>query len=358
MGEAAVRAGCRYYFGYPITPQNEVPEYMSSRLLEVNGTFLQAESELASINMVMGAAMAGGRTMTSSSSPGVSLMQEGISYLAALELPAVIANMMRGGPGLGNIAPSQSDYFQATRGGGHGDYRCIVLAPASGQELCDMTISAFDLADEYRNPVMILGDGMMGQMMEPVEFPEPIDPASLPPKDWTLTGAKGRPSRKIVSLLLDPKVMEELNYKLVRKYDAMVRNEVRWETHLCEDARLVVVAFGTAARIAKGAIQRVREMGLKVGLFRPKTLWPFPLKPLEELTRVIRHMLVFEMSAGQMVEDVTLAVRGQADVRLYGRPGGTVPTPEDLAHQISHYYYQAHLDEKDSNGGGLMGGVR
>ena len=329
LGEAAVRAGCRYYFGYPITPQNEVPEYMSGRLLEVNGIFLQAESELASINMVMGAAMAGGRVMTSSSSPGISLMQEGISYLAAMELPAVIANMMRGGPGLGNIAPSQGDYYQATRGGGHGDYRCIVLAPASGQELCDMTIEAFDLADKYRNPVMVLGDGMMGQMMEPVEFPGPIDPASLPAKDWTLTGAKGRPSRKIISLLLDPKVMEALNFKLVRKYDAVTRSEVRWESYLCDDARLAVVAFGTAARVAKGAINRVREMGLKVGLFRPKTLWPFPMEPLRQLSRLVRHILVFEMSAGQMVEDVTLAVRGQADVRLYGGLAVRSPRPRN-----------------------------
>jgi len=356
LGEAAVLAGCRYYFGYPITPQNEVPEYMSGRLLQVGGTFLQAESELASINMVIGASMAGGRVMTSSSSPGISLMQEGISYLAALELPAVVANMMRGGPGLGNIAPAQSDYFQATRGGGHGDYRCIVLAPASCQELCDMTVKAFDLADKYRNPVMILGDGMIGQMMEPVVFPQPLDPASLPPKDWTITGAKGRPARAIISLLLDPKVMENLNFKLVRKYDAISQHEVDWETYLTEDARLVVVAFGTAARIAKGAIKRVRDMGLKVGLLRPKTLWPFPMRPLEQMSRVVRHLLCFEMSAGQMVEGVRLAVNGQADGHFYGRPGGVVPTPEEVAHQISHYYYQAHLDQagpdKGPGGGG------
>ena len=219
-----MRAGCRYYFGYPITPQNEVPEYMSGRLLEVGGTFVQAESELASINMVIGAAMAGARVMTTSSSPGISLMQEGISYLAGLELPAVIANVVRGGPGLGNIAPAQSDYFQATRGGGHGDYRTIVLAPASCQELCDLTVKAFDLADKYRNPVMIMGDGMMGQMMEPVEFPEMTDLADLPAKDWTITGAQGRPSRALFSLLLTPKVLEDHNYKLVRKYDAVTRS--------------------------------------------------------------------------------------------------------------------------------------
>ncbi len=357
LGEAAVLAGCRYYFGYPITPQNEVPEYLSGRLLDVGGTFVQAESELASVNMVIGASMAGARVMTSSSSPGVSLKQEGISYLAGLELPAVIGNMMRGGPGLGNIAPSQSDYFQATRGGGHGDYRCIVLAPASCQELCDMTFRAFDLADKYRNPVMILGDGMIGQMMEPVEFPAAVDLATLPVKDWALTGAKGRPSRTILSLLLDPKVLENHNYKLVRKYDAVTRSETDWETHLTEDARLVVVAFGTSARIAKGAIKRVREMGLKVGLLRPKTLWPFPSQPLEELTRVVRHLLVFEMNTGQMVEDVRMAVKGQADVNFYGRPGGVVPTPEDLAHQISHYYYGAHLDEDGGSKDRLVGGL-
>ncbi len=349
LGEAAVRAGCRYYFGYPITPQNEVPEYMSGRLLQVGGTFVQAESELASINMVIGASMAGARVMTTSSSPGISLMQEGISYLAGLELPAVIVNVVRGGPGLGNIAPAQSDYFQATRGGGHGDYRTIVLAPASCQELCDLTFRAFDLADKYRNPVMILGDGMMGQMMEPVEFPEPVDPAGLPAKDWTISGAQGRPSRAILSLLLNPKVLEDHNYKLVRKYDAVTRAETDWEEYQLEDARQVVVAYGTAARIAKGAIKRVRAMGLKVGLLRPKTLWPFPEAPLKQITRIVRQLLVFEMSAGQMVEDVKMAVGGQAQVHFYGRPGGVVPTPQEVAHQISHYYYQAGFMDADDD---------
>ncbi len=357
LGEAAVRAGCRYYFGYPITPQNEVPEYLSARLLEVGGTFVQAESELSSINMVIGAAMAGGRVMTSSSSPGISLKQEGISYLAGQELPAVIANMIRGGPGLGNIAPAQSDYFQATRGGGHGDYRCLVLAPASCQELCDLTFSAFDLADKYRNPVMILGDGLMGQMMEPVVFPDPVDPATLPPKDWTLGGAKGRPSRVILSLLLDPKALEAHNHKLTRKYDAMARDEVRWEEHRCEDAEMVVVAYGTAARIVKGAIKRVRQMGFKVGLFRPISLWPFPLAPLGQLARRVRHLLVFEMSSGQMVEDVQIAVKGRAEVHFYGRPGGVVPTPDEVAHQISHYYCSAHLDQGGAAPGERAGGA-
>ncbi|KMY67457.1 2-ketoisovalerate ferredoxin oxidoreductase [Desulfocarbo indianensis] len=357
LGEAAVRAGCRYYFGYPITPQNEVPEYLSGRLLEVGGTFVQAESELSSINMVIGAAMAGGRVMTSSSSPGISLKQEGISYLAGQEMPAVIANMIRGGPGLGNIAPAQSDYFQATRGGGHGDYRCLVLAPASCQELCDLTFSAFDLADKYRNPVMILGDGLMGQMMEPVEFPEPVDPAALPKKDWILDGAKGRPSRIILSMLLDPKRLEAHNYKLTRKYDAMTAAEQRWEEYQCDDALLVVVAYGTAARIVKGAIKRVREMGLKVGLFRPISLYPFPKEPLSRLTQRVRQVLVFEMSSGQMVEDVQIAVKSQAEVHFYGRPGGVIPTPEEVAHQISHYYHNAHLAQGEAADGRRAGGA-
>ena len=350
LGEAAVRAGCRYYFGYPITPQNEVPEYLSARLLDVGGTFIQAESELSSVNMVIGASMAGGRVMTSSSSPGISLKQEGISYLAGQELPAVIANMIRGGPGLGNIAPAQSDYFQATRGGGHGDYRCLVLAPASCQELCDLTYSAFDLADKYRNPVMILGDGLMGQMMEPVEFPEMVDPAKLPQKDWILDGKKGRDSRVILSLLLDPKTLEAHNFKLTRKYDAMTRAEQRWEEHMCDDAEFVVVAYGTAARIVKGAIKRVREMGMKVGLFRPISLWPFPMQPLNQLSRRVRHLLAFEMSSGQMVEDVQIAVKGQAEVYFYGRPGGVIPTPDEVAHQISHYYHNAHLPKGEAGG--------
>ena len=348
LGEAAVRAGCRYYFGYPITPQNEVPEYLSARLPEVGGTFIQAESELASINMVIGAAMAGARAMTSSSSPGISLMQEGISFLAGLELPAVIANIVRGGPGLGNIAPAQSDYYQATRGGGHGDYRCIVLAPSSCQELCDMTVRAFDLADRYRTPVIILGDGMIGQMMEPVEFPEPIDPGALPEKSWALRGAQGRESRAILSLLLDPEILEERNYKLLRKYDVIEREVPDSESFETDDAKLVVVAYGTAARIARGAVRRVREAGLKVGLLQPRTLWPFPGRALAELAqRGIGRFLAFEMSTGQMVDDVRLTLGGAAEVEFFGRPGGVVSTPEEVAHQISHRYHQAGLDADD-----------
>lgn len=341
VAEAAVRAGCRYYFGYPITPQNETPEYMADRLSKLNGAaFIQAESEIAAINMVIGASMAGARVMTSSSSPGISLKQEGISFLAALELPAVIVNMSRGGPGLGNIAPAQSDYFQATRGGGHGDYRTIVLAPWSGQELADLVFEAFDLADSYRIPVVILGDGMLGQMMEPVEFRPDVQPDSLPLKDWTLTGADGRSSRIIRSLLLDPVQEEEHNWKLMRKYEKIARDETRWSTFETEDAEMIVVAFGTAARIAKGAVKRVREQGLKVGLVRPVSLWPFPSGVIRELSKKVKHFFVFEMNMGQMVEDVKLALEGNGAVHFYGRPGGIILTPLELSRTIASQYHR------------------
>lgn len=340
LGEAAIRAGCRAYFGYPITPQNELPEYMASAFAKMDdAVFVQAESELASINMVIGASVAGARVMTSSSSPGISLKQEGISYLAAMELPAVIVNMMRGGPGLGNIAPAQGDYFQATKGGGHGDYRLIVFAPAYGQEIADMTRAAFELADQYRTPVMILGDGMMGQMMEPVIFPDPINPADLPRKEWVLDGCKGRPSRIVRSLWLDVDKEEELNWRLFRKYEVITRELQDCEAYMVDDADLAVVAYGTAARIAKGGVHRAREMGIKAGLFRPKTLWPFPADKLAELSRTVNQFLVFEMSTGQMVEDVRLAVEGRADVSFYGRPGGVVSTPEELANAVSAAYH-------------------
>jgi 2-oxoglutarate ferredoxin oxidoreductase subunit alpha len=344
VGESAVRAGCRFYFGYPITPQNEIPEYMSERLSKLEGgVFIQAESEIASIHMVIGASMAGGRAMTSSSGPGISLKQEGISFLSALELPAVIVNMTRGGPGLGNIAPAQSDYFQATRGGGHGDYRTIVFGPNSCQELADLTFESFDLADKYRIPVLILGDGMLGQMMEPVELPPEIQIKKLPHKDWVLTGAQGRPSRFIRSLILDTIKEEEHNWKLMRKYERIKKEEVRWETFFVEDAKMIVVAFGIAARIAKGAIKRVREEGLKVGLVRPISLWPFPYKIIKELSKKERHFLVFEMNMGQMVEDVKLALEGSAEVHFYGRPGGVIPTPLEISRVISSQYYQKRL---------------
>jgi 2-oxoglutarate ferredoxin oxidoreductase subunit alpha len=344
VAESAVRAGCRFYFGYPITPQNEIPEYMSGRLSKVEGgVFIQAESEVASIHMVIGASMAGGRAMTSSSGPGISLKQEGISFLSALELPAVIVNMSRGGPGLGNIAPAQSDYFQATRGGGHGDYRNIVLAPNSCQELANLTYGAFDLADQYRTPVIILGDGMLGQMMEPVELPPEVQIKKLPHKDWILTGAKGRPSRFLRSLLLDPFEEEEHNWKLMRKYERITKEEVRWETAFADDAKLMVVAFGIAARIAKGAIKRMRDEGLKVGLIRPISLWPFPYKAIKELSKKARHFFVFEMNMGQMLEDVKLALEGNAEVHFYGRPGGIILTPLEISRVISSYYYQKKI---------------
>ena len=347
IGEAAARAGCRFYAGYPITPQNELTEYMAESMDRLDdGTFIQAESELAAVNMVIGGSMAGARAMTSSSSPGISLKQEGISFLAAQELPAVIVNTMRGGPGLGNIAPSQGDYFQATRGGGHGDYRTIVLAPASGQELADLTRTAFEYADNYRTPVLILGDGMMGQMMEPVVFPDPVDVHKLSLKPWILDGAGGkRPSRIIRSLLLDPAIEEERNWKLMRKYEMISREITRAESYMTSDAHLVVVAYGTAARIAKGAVKRVREMGLKVGLLRPVTLWPFPEHALKELSRYVKDFLVFEMSMGQMVEDVKLSIEGRSDVHFYGRPGGIISTPDEVAKIINTIYHRKHLEE-------------
>ncbi|MFH1113198.1 MAG: 3-methyl-2-oxobutanoate dehydrogenase subunit VorB [Pseudomonadota bacterium] len=354
LGEGAIRAGCRAYFGYPITPQNELPEYMASKFAKMDdAVFLQAESELASINMVIGASVAGARVMTSSSSPGISLKQEGISYLAAMELPAVIVNMMRGGPGLGNIAPAQGDYFQATKGGGHGDYRIIVLAPAYGQEIADMVRQAFELGDHYLTPVMILGDGMMGQMMEPVVFPDPIDPAALPKKKWVLDGAKGRPSKIVRSLWLDPTVEEEVNWRLFRKYQAIEREIPDQEMYLTDDADMIVVAYGTAARIAKGGVHRVRDNGLKVGLYRPKTLWPFPSAPLAQLSRRVGSMLVFEMSTGQMLEDVKLAAEGRCTVSFYGRPGGIVSTPEEIARVITFEY-----GKMDSSGRTVCGANR
>lgn len=339
IGEAAIIAGCQCYFGYPITPQNELTEYMARRMPEVGRIFIQSESELSAINMVLGASAAGARVMTSSSSPGFSLKQEGISFLAGQELPAVIVNIMRGGPGLGNIAPSQSDYFQATKGGGHGDYQTIVLAPSSVQEMIDLTIEAFNLADLYRNPVIILGDGMLGQMMEPVVLPEKVEKIEFT-KEYTVTGAKGRPGRIIKSLILDPKEMEDHNWKLVRKYERIQKNEVRYQTYRLEDAEMAVVAYGTSARIAKGAIKRVREEGLKVGLIQPVTLWPFPYQFIKKCGRYIKDFFVFEMSTGQMVYDVKLALEGEGRVHFHGRPGGIITTPLELSRIIARHYYQ------------------
>ncbi len=344
IAEAAIRAGCQCYFGYPITPQNELAEYMAKHLSRRKGcSFIQAESELAAINMVFGASVAGARAMTSSSSPGISLKQEGISYLAACELPAVIVNMSRGGPGLGSIAASQSDYFQATRGGGHGGYRTIVLAPSSVQELADFTHRAFDLADKYLIPVIILGDGMIGQMMEPVEFKHEA-PKELPVRSGALRGAKGRPSRIIKTLTSNPPELEELNWSLFRRYQLIKKEETTYETFLVEDATLIVVAFGIAARIAKGAIKNARKSGLRVGMLRPTTLWPFPSEKVQELAKKTKHFLVFEMNMGQMIEDVQLALAGQGEVSFYGRPGGVISTPSEVFRVISRLYYQKGLE--------------
>jgi 2-oxoglutarate ferredoxin oxidoreductase subunit alpha len=334
VGEAAVRAGCRFYAGYPITPQNELPEYLSARMVELGGTFIQGESEVASINMVLGASATGARAMTSSSSPGLALKQEGISYLAGQELPAVIVNMMRGGPGLGNIAPSAADYFQATRGGGNGDYRTPVLAPAGCQELVDMTFLAFDLADKYRTPVIILGDGLMGQVMEPVVFPDFIDLASLPRKEWVLDGCKGREPRAIFSMLLNVNVLHKHNLDLQKKYDRITDQEQRWETIMTDDADLAVVAYGTAARIAESAIEELRSEGMAAGLFRPITLWPYPTPPLRRLAERVKKIAVFEFSMGQMLEDVVLSVGDRAEIYFYGLPGGIIPTPAQVAEFI------------------------
>ncbi|MFC1969685.1 3-methyl-2-oxobutanoate dehydrogenase subunit VorB [Chloroflexota bacterium] len=343
VAEAAIRAGCQCYFGYPITPQNELTEYMAVNLSRRKGcSFVQAESEIAAINMVYGASLAGVRAMTSSSSPGISLKQEGISYLAACELPAVIVNMSRGGPGLGSIVASQSDYFQATRGGGHGDYRTIVLAPSSVQELADLTHRAFDLADKYEIPVVVLGDGMLGQMKEPVEFKHEA-PEELPVRSRALRGAKGRPSRIIKTFTSKPSELEEINWSLYRRYQLIKKEEVTYETFLIEDAELVIVAFGIAARIAKGAIKNARADGLKVGMLRPITLWPFPSAELGELAERVRNFLVFEMNMGQMLEDVQLALEGKGEVFFYGRPGGVIPTPSEVFRVASRLCYQKGL---------------
>jgi 2-oxoglutarate ferredoxin oxidoreductase subunit alpha len=337
IAEAAIRAGCRFYAGYPITPQNEIPEYMARRMPEVGGVFIQAESEIASINMVYGASAAGVRAMTSSSSPGISLMQETISFLSGAELPAVIVNIQRGGPGLGNITASQGDYFQAVKGGGHGDYHCIVYSPFNVQETWDLTMRAFDKADEYRMPVMILGDGVVGQMMEPFHPTKYVRPR-LPKKDWIVNGCKGRAPRVIRSLWMGQGELEQKNYGLCRKYDEIRQKEVMFDEHGVDDANLVVVAFGVAARIALSAVNELRKEGRKVGLLRPVTLFPFPDKRLREIARKGKKCMVIEMNAGQMVEDVKLAANGVSRVTFYGRPGGVVFTPEELYDKIKAEY--------------------
>lgn len=333
IAEAAVRAGCRFYAGYPITPQNEIPEYMSWRMEEAGGVFIQAESELAAINMVYGAAAAGVRAMTSSSSPGISLKQEALSYLAGAELPAVVVNIQRGGPGLGNISGSQADYFQAVKGGGHGDYRMIVYAPYNLQEMWNLTMCAFDKSEEYRSPVMLLADGILGQMMEPFS-PSPYVPGQFPEKDWVLDGCRGREPRVIKSLYMGDGELEMRNALLQEKYKRIMENEVRCECYFTDDAELIVVAFGIAARISLASVLRLRRDGWKVGLFRPVTLFPFPEKQISELAGKKRRFLTVEMNAGQMVEDVKLAVNGKSEVCFYGRPGGAILTPEEVQEKI------------------------
>jgi 2-oxoglutarate ferredoxin oxidoreductase subunit alpha len=334
LGEAAIIAGCRFYFGYPITPQNEVPAYFAARLPKFGGTFIQAESEVAAINMVFGAAAAGARVMTSSSSPGVSLKMEGISYLSGAELPAVVANMMRGGPGLGNIAGAQGDYFQAVKGGGHGDYRCIVLAPSTVQEIADLTVKAFDLADEYRMVVMILGDGYVGQMSEPVVLPAPTG-RTFDKGAWSLTGAAGRDPHLVASMRLNPEdALARLNDRLQAKYREVERHEVLCDELATDDAEFLVTGFGLAARIARSAVTSLRKSGVKAGLFRPVTLWPFPSLDLARAARGARRVLVVEMNAGQMVEDVRLAVNGALPVDFLGRLGGLTPQVDEIVERV------------------------
>ena len=336
MAESAIQAGLDAYFGYPITPQNEVAAYMSKRMPQQGRVFVQSESELAAINMVFGASATGKRTMTTSSSPGISLMQEGISYLAAAELPCVIVNVMRGGPGLGNISPSQGDYFQSVKGGGHGDYHCIVFGPAGVQELVDTMPLAFDLADLYRIPVMVLADGILGQMMEPVNIPKASELKSpkLPEKNWALTGANGRKQNIVRSLWLAEGAVEQHNYDLQARYRQIEKKEIRCEQYKIDDADIVIVAYGISARIARGAIDKARNLGIKVGMIRPITLWPFPSEQISKIAEKFPIFLVVEMSCGQMVEDVRLAVAGKSPVVFWGRPGGGVPTVQQILEKI------------------------
>ena len=338
LAESAIRAGCRCFFGYPITPQNEIAAYMSKRMPQVEGTYLQAESEIAAINMVYGAAAAGARVMTSSSSPGISLKSEGISYLAAADLPAVIVNIQRGGPGLGGIQPSQADYWQATRAMGHGDFHIIVFAPSTVQEMADMADVAFEVADRYRVPTMILADGLLGQMMEPVVLPEGINPASLPGKDWALMGTgEVRPPHIVNSMRLIPNDLENTNTERFERYETIKANEQRAELYCTEDAEVVVVAFGACARVAKSAVDAAREAGLKVGLLRPIALWPWPQNAIEDLITKgkVKAFLSVEMSMGQMIDDIRLTLNGRLPIEFYGRSGGMIPEPAAVKDKLA-----------------------
>ena len=329
IAEAAIIAGCRHYFGYPITPQTEIAAYMAKRMPKIGGVFLQAESEIAAINMVYGVSATGKRVMTSSSSPGISLKGEGISYLEGADLPALIVNVQRGGPGLGGIQPSQSDYFQATKGGAHGDFHMIVLAPASVQEMAELTVKGFELADKYRMTSMILADGTMGQMMEPVSLD--FTPAPMPEKPWAVTGTKLERKHNIVnSLFLKPEELERTNFERYERYETIKENEVMYEEYMMDDAEICIAAFGIAARVSKNAINEARAKGIKVGLIRPITLWPFPEKPFAKAAEKVKEFISVELSMGQMIEDVRLAINDKAPVTLCNRSGGMIPSPEQV----------------------------
>lgn len=333
LAEAAMRAGCKCFFGYPITPQTEISAYLAKKMADNGGLFLQAESEVAAINMVLGAASTGTRVMTSSSSPGISLKSEGISYIAASDLPCVIINVQRGGPGLGGIQPSQSDYWQATKGLGHGDFHVLVYAPASVQEMVDMVVLAFDKADEYRIPAMILADGLLGQMMEPVSFPE-ISPKNIE-KPWATDGHKNKREHNIInSLFLQPDILENSVVERYKRYDKIISDETDAEIYNCEDAEIVVCAFGATARVVKSAVNQAREKGIKAGLFRPKTLWPFPVNEINEAVKNAGKILCVEMSMGQMIDDVKLATNCRLPVSFFGRTGGIIPTPNEVLREI------------------------
>ncbi len=343
FAEAAVRAGCEAYYGYPITPQTEALEHMAKRMPELGRVFLQAESEVAAINMVYGAACAGVRVMSSSSSPGVSLMMEGLSYIAGSEVPVVLVDIMRGGPGLGNIAPSQGDYNQIVKGGGHGDYRIITFAPATIQEIIDLTYEAFDIAEKYRAIVVILADGSIGQMMEPAELPPMLEVRKREDRaEWSLTGAKGRDPRVITSIYIDPAEEEVFNLHLVEKQKEIEANEVRFSSLLLEDAEIAVVAYGTAGRIAQSSVKQARDEGIKVGLLRPISLYPFPYDEIGKVADKVKRILVVEMSGGQMLDDVRLAVNGKVPVDFYGRMGGMVPLPDEVYEQIQELNQKAN----------------
>lgn len=335
IAEAAILAGCRHYFGYPITPQTEIAAYMAKKMPKIGGVFLQAESEIAAINMVYGVSSAGKRVMTSSSSPGISLKGEGISYLAGADLPALVVNVQRGGPGLGGIQPSQSDYFQATKGGGHGDFHMIVLAPASVQEMAELTVKGFELADKYRVTSMIMADGTMGQMMEPVELDFEVAPP--PEKPWATTGTKmSRPHNIVNSLSLVPEELEQFNFERFERYKAIEQNEALYEEYMMDDADICLVAFGIAARVSKNAVNEARKQGIKVGLIRPITLWPFPVAPFEKAAEKVERFISVELSMGQMIEDIKLAVKCKKPVELCNRAGGMIPSPEQVLEAIKN----------------------